>query len=120
MRQVVIQKKYLLFLPILTESGEILWRIFLIIVNYIFHLSKKVKKVFEEGISFSSLLENIFQKFLILNKLRLKKVYAESSYLFKAKDDFEIYRNLVAPPNSRWFNLKFMKTRLKNFYRNYY
>jgi len=101
MRQIVIQKKYLLFVPVLRETGEIFWRIFLLIVHFIFNITKKIKKVLGERIplfSFCRFLEDLFRKFLKVNKVIFKKNYLENFCILKTKNDFEIYRNLLAPP----------------------
>ena len=83
--QIIIQKKYL----IIVEISENIYRVFLIVVNFVFNIVQKVS----EGVD---LIFNYFKDKFFKKEL-LKKVYTGYTFNY-VKSDFVIYSNLLAPP----------------------
>lgn len=84
--QIIIQKKYI----VLYEIAEDIFAVFLVVVNFVFTLVKKVKEV----------VENISKFFCSF----LKKCVPQNKSYFVVKNNnlvksgFVIYSNLLAPP----------------------
>jgi hypothetical protein len=90
--QIIIQKQYI----VLAEVAENIFAVFLVIVNFVFHVVinvvQKVKDSVDEIVKY---VKNIFSKFeqVVLglnNNFNYKRV--------AVKSDFIIYSNLLAPP----------------------
>jgi len=100
MRQIVIQKKYIVAIPrIAEETGETLWRFFIMSVNYFLNISKKsgkiTKEVKKEVVNMTDVTENF-----------LKEKMGES-FLLEAKNDFENKSSQILSGMKSVFNLVF-------------
>jgi hypothetical protein len=100
MQQIVIQKKYIVAIPrIAEETGETLWRFFIMSVNYFLNISKKsgkiTKEVKKEVVNMIDVTENF-----------LKEKMGES-FLLEAKNDFENKSSQILSGMKSVFNLFF-------------
>lgn len=115
--QITLQKKYL----ILVEVSENTFRLFLIVVNYVFNIIDDTKEVFVSSVNeikqeiktvWSDFKENVLSKtfnfiralfgFNIykLDLIQIKTKTRESKNTFK-NNNFLIYSNLLAPPQRK-------------------
>lgn len=111
MKQIIIQKKYL----ILVEYGENLYKLFLIIVNFVFDIVEDIKSDFEdferEFVNFTGKAINYFKALFgfSIYKIQTVNLLETSLYnhilfrdiLFKkdlSNKRFLTYSHLLAPP----------------------
>lgn len=101
--QITIQKKYL----ILVEVSENIFRVFLIVVNYVFNIvEEKVEEVKNVWSSFVKKTFNFIRALFGFNiyKLELVQIKTKTNELknsFK-NNNFLIYSNLLAPPQIKF------------------
>lgn len=97
--QITIQKKYL----VLVETSENIFRLFLVIVNFVFNIVLEIKEEISNTVSktvnkIKTFFESFARKVLGVTRLQshLLSANTKSRYI---KNDFVIYSNLLAPPN---------------------
>ncbi len=103
--QITIQKKYL----ILIEISENVFRVFLVIVNFVFNFIEERVNIFEEEVKnvWSNFVYKTFNFILALfgfniyklELIQIKTKTNEIKNIFK-NNDFLIYSNLLAPPKN--------------------
>lgn len=99
--QITIQKRFL----ILVEVSENIFRVFLVIVNFVFNfVEKKIKETKENIWNFVEKTFNFVRALFGFNIYKLETIQIKTKTNFKnnfiksRNQDFLIYSNLLAPP----------------------